>query len=853
MKKVMKIKLSLTKFFWFACLLMFSQTSWNAEAVDFKGTIIAVAKGEALDQDAEGGRGYIGEIKIPYLLGTFFGEPVCKYGFYWDWIDKEKLVIDAGSQMKYTDLNEYPDLKERFTSMVPINIYITVDMVLYTGNRWIGLVELPIKYSQLPPIGKAGEMSQDMVPGSPKWQDFFKIKKALYSDNKSLFMAADRLEFENVRITRIEWARAEGIANDYKNKTQTKSGSEKTTSSGKSQKVISHETIVSDEKDAASKSSLLNSAKNSASSNKNVSSSNDQTSKMEELLLSAQSEKKPSLKEEDNEYEDDQLTKMLRSLLSTMAEQKSNTNLQTTLREKGYGDIANALVIMGAISSMDTTDKNGDTINNMGELYQWLKDGSITKDTQLQEALEEEEFGDIVKGAKIALALGDALQNGKNGDYTAVLKALTSGDSSDEATAAAVSTLGSLLASSQGGGSSISGDPTTAAIGALSGLLAAGQDDGASIGSDLSEISQGIDAANSMADLFSGNGDVGDISNALNLLDSLGGGDTGLGELAQGLSIANDIANIAGVGGLDSILGGGGGIPGLDMGGFGSAMGAASIIGGLFSDNSAEERRRAAQARAQAQAAADRRAKINEALKELSKKKDEISEKCNNAMEQISTNKSALTAGRAKLADRLKKIEDQWAAEDLKKKDEFDAKEKEIDAVAEFSLSGEKKKTQSSVRKQTSSSASMLLAAKNKKDTLQDTNKAEKVTLSIQPAVIAQPKSNNSISLLNSAKSKNGNAIKINVGSASTSKKNNPLEKLAQMESEKQERLDAYNAAGEKIENERNLVRTKFKTEIAKYDDAIRKLSEEYNKVNSKLNEYMKEIAEAEKKYKSMM
>lgn len=224
-------------------LMLFCFATWNAEAnkylkesPDDSDVLFAkerLFKGEigparVRDLNCPGGRGYIGTVRIPFHLGVYMGEPTYKYGFYWDWYDKNNLMVDPEHSIRLSDLRKYPNLYDRFMAMKPINLDFTADMLLYEKGRLIGTAEFSIKGSKWQiPITAAGEIDADLIPGSPSWNDFFRIKNSSYPDNKSLFTAADHIEFKNLKIVRVEWGSADGIIHDYLNKEEEKVRAEK--------------------------------------------------------------------------------------------------------------------------------------------------------------------------------------------------------------------------------------------------------------------------------------------------------------------------------------------------------------------------------------------------------------------------------------------------------------------------------------------------------------------------------------------------------------------------------------------------------------------------------------------------
>ena len=240
----MKKSFHFFRFLLTVCVLIFCFAAWNAEAMEkylkgspddpsvifakerlFKGEIGPV---RIRDLNCPGGRGYIGTVRIPFHLGVYMGEPTYKYGFYWDWYDKSNLMVDSEHSIRLSDLRKYPNLYERFMAMKPLNLDFTMDMLLYEKGSLIGTAEFSIKGSKWQiPITEAGKIDADLIPGSPSWSSFFSIKNSSYPDNKSLFTAADRIEFKNVKIVRVEWASADGIIHDYLNKEEEKERSEK--------------------------------------------------------------------------------------------------------------------------------------------------------------------------------------------------------------------------------------------------------------------------------------------------------------------------------------------------------------------------------------------------------------------------------------------------------------------------------------------------------------------------------------------------------------------------------------------------------------------------------------------------
>lgn len=260
-KYISKIKM------WATVCLIFCFAAWNAEAnkylkesPDDSDVLFAkerLFKGEigparVRDLNCPGGRGYIGTVRIPFHLGVYMGEPTYKYGFYWDWYDKSNLMVDSEHSIRLSDLRKYPNLYDRFMAMKPLNLDFTMDMLLYEKGSLIGTAEFSIKGSKWQiPITKAGEIDADLIPGSPSWNEFFRIKTSSYPDNKSLFTAADRIEFKNVKIVRIEWASADGIIHDYLNKEEEKADVER-----RAQAKAEEEKRVLEEKKLAEKRAL---------------------------------------------------------------------------------------------------------------------------------------------------------------------------------------------------------------------------------------------------------------------------------------------------------------------------------------------------------------------------------------------------------------------------------------------------------------------------------------------------------------------------------------------------------------------------------------------------------------------
>ena len=137
--------------------------------------------------------GFIDAIYLVVEWWGLLGQPVEQYGIRWDMGSDISIPDGEGGyhQLYLPDLDQYPDLKERFMDLRPVDLHLTVDVTLYEPSGMIADPQYPdeqpnyyshsdfataTKHVRRSPhlmIARSGKAGEDFLPSSPQsWSQF---------------------------------------------------------------------------------------------------------------------------------------------------------------------------------------------------------------------------------------------------------------------------------------------------------------------------------------------------------------------------------------------------------------------------------------------------------------------------------------------------------------------------------------------------------------------------------------------------------------------------------------------------------------------------------------------------------
>jgi hypothetical protein len=215
-----------------------SDRHWTTNGVH-KGIISHTENGSRFDPN-----GFVGSFTVSYMLETLMQEPVedtifnwkWPEGYAWDSLEVGNATVDGKTvAVRVSDLQKYPDLLEAFRGMKPLSIELNLHVEFLGQNRVMnqgfhitGADNTHLQWERISygsktikpiVIGQAGEKTDSIVPGSPKWEDWFQLNfdrrqddyssdpKARARWNKETYRKAERVEltFDYPAVKSIQW------------------------------------------------------------------------------------------------------------------------------------------------------------------------------------------------------------------------------------------------------------------------------------------------------------------------------------------------------------------------------------------------------------------------------------------------------------------------------------------------------------------------------------------------------------------------------------------------------------------------------------------------------------------------